>query len=87
MFSLAGKRVYVGLRAGSTFQALDLWRKLVGDDAAIGADIARDDRHGVERPLLDAADRAGLRERIADIPASGEHQSSAGQQTRAAHRM
>jgi general secretion pathway protein E len=28
-----GKRVYVGLRAGSTFQALDQWRKLVGDDA------------------------------------------------------
>ena len=29
----SGKRVYVGLRAGSTFQALDQWRKLVGDDA------------------------------------------------------
>jgi type II secretory ATPase GspE/PulE/Tfp pilus assembly ATPase PilB-like protein len=27
------RRVYIGLRAGSTFQALDQWRKLVGDDA------------------------------------------------------
>ncbi len=27
------RRVYVGLRAGSTFQALEQWRKLVGDDA------------------------------------------------------
>lgn len=29
-----GKRAYVALRAGSTFQALDQWRKLVGDDNA-----------------------------------------------------
>jgi type II secretory ATPase GspE/PulE/Tfp pilus assembly ATPase PilB-like protein len=29
----SGKRAYIGLRAGSTFQALDQWRKLVGDDA------------------------------------------------------
>jgi type II secretory ATPase GspE/PulE/Tfp pilus assembly ATPase PilB-like protein len=29
-----GKRAYVGLRAGSTFQAIEQWRKLVGDDAA-----------------------------------------------------
>jgi general secretion pathway protein E len=28
----AGKRVYVGLRAGSTFDALTQWRRLVGDD-------------------------------------------------------
>lgn len=28
----AGKRVYVGLRAGSTFEALTQWRRLVGDD-------------------------------------------------------
>jgi type II secretory ATPase GspE/PulE/Tfp pilus assembly ATPase PilB-like protein len=27
-----GRRVYVGLRAGSTFDALSIWRKLVGDD-------------------------------------------------------
>lgn len=27
-----GKRVYVGLRAGSTFEAVNQWRKLVGDD-------------------------------------------------------
>jgi general secretion pathway protein E len=32
-FASGGKRVYVGLRAGSTFQALEQWRKLVGDDA------------------------------------------------------
>jgi general secretion pathway protein E len=31
-FAGTGKRVYVGLRAGSTFDALALWRKLVGDD-------------------------------------------------------
>jgi type II secretory ATPase GspE/PulE/Tfp pilus assembly ATPase PilB-like protein len=34
-----GKRVYVGLRAGSTFQALEQWRKLVGDDAAAMKDL------------------------------------------------
>lgn len=28
-----GRRVYVGMRAGSTFEALDQWRKLVGDDS------------------------------------------------------
>ncbi|HEY1686494.1 MAG TPA: ATPase, T2SS/T4P/T4SS family [Tepidisphaeraceae bacterium] len=27
-----GKRIYVGLRAGNTFDALTIWRKLVGDD-------------------------------------------------------
>jgi type II secretory ATPase GspE/PulE/Tfp pilus assembly ATPase PilB-like protein len=32
-FAANGKRVYVGLRAGNTFQALEQWRKLVGDDA------------------------------------------------------
>lgn len=28
-----GKRIYIGLRAGSTFDALAIWRKMVGDDA------------------------------------------------------
>jgi len=28
-----GRRVYVGIRANSTFEALDQWRKLVGDDS------------------------------------------------------
>src|SRR5205814_10704061 len=32
-YAESNRRVYVGLRAGSTFQALDQWRKLVGDDA------------------------------------------------------
>lgn len=32
--SEGNRRVYVGIRANSTFQALDTWRKLVGDDAA-----------------------------------------------------
>jgi type II secretory ATPase GspE/PulE/Tfp pilus assembly ATPase PilB-like protein len=27
-----GKRVYIGMRAGSTFEALSQWRKLIGDD-------------------------------------------------------
>ncbi len=31
-FAAGGKRAYIGLRAGSTFQALDMWRKMVGDD-------------------------------------------------------
>jgi general secretion pathway protein E len=31
-FARKGKRVYVGLRAGSTQEALSQWRKLVGDD-------------------------------------------------------
>jgi general secretion pathway protein E len=33
-FAATGRRVYVGLRAGSTFQALEQWRKLVGSDKA-----------------------------------------------------
>lgn len=33
-FASNGKRAYVALRAGSTFQALDQWRKLIGDDNA-----------------------------------------------------
>ncbi len=33
-FAASGRRVYVGLRAGSTFDALTQWRKLCGDDAA-----------------------------------------------------
>ena len=32
-YAKAGKRVYVGMRAASTFEALNQWRKLVGDDA------------------------------------------------------
>lgn len=31
-FAKSGKRVYLSLRAGSTFAALELWRKVVGDD-------------------------------------------------------
>jgi type II secretory ATPase GspE/PulE/Tfp pilus assembly ATPase PilB-like protein len=31
-FAAEGKRVYVGIRAASTFEALAAWRKLVGDD-------------------------------------------------------
>jgi general secretion pathway protein E len=31
-FASTGKRAYIGLRAGSTFDALAHWRKLVGDD-------------------------------------------------------
>jgi general secretion pathway protein E len=33
-FASSGRRVYVGMRATSTFEALNQWRKLVGDDAA-----------------------------------------------------
>jgi type II secretory ATPase GspE/PulE/Tfp pilus assembly ATPase PilB-like protein len=33
-FGATGRRVYIGLRAGSTFEALSQWRKLVGDDTA-----------------------------------------------------
>src|SRR5882672_403142 len=33
-FSREGRRVYLGVRAGTTFDALDQWRKLVGDDKA-----------------------------------------------------
>jgi type II secretory ATPase GspE/PulE/Tfp pilus assembly ATPase PilB-like protein len=38
-YAQSGRRAYVGLRAGSTFQALDQWRKLVGDDAAAVRDL------------------------------------------------
>lgn len=31
--SEGGRRVYVGIRANSTFEALEQWRKLVGDDS------------------------------------------------------
>jgi len=31
--SAKGKRVYVGLRAGGTFDALQVWRQLIGNDA------------------------------------------------------
>lgn len=33
-YANAGKRAYVGIRAGSTFEALEQWQKLVGDAAA-----------------------------------------------------
>lgn len=32
-FAKAGKRVYVGMRAASVFEALTQWRKIVGDDS------------------------------------------------------
>jgi general secretion pathway protein E len=38
-FAASGKRVYLGLRAGSTFQALEQWRRLVGDDAQAMQDL------------------------------------------------
>jgi general secretion pathway protein E len=31
-FAGTGRRVYIGMRAGSTFEALQQWRQLVGDD-------------------------------------------------------
>jgi general secretion pathway protein E len=31
-FAKSGRRVYVGMRAASTFEALEQWRRLVGDD-------------------------------------------------------
>jgi type II secretory ATPase GspE/PulE/Tfp pilus assembly ATPase PilB-like protein len=31
-FAADGKRVYVGIRAGNTFEALAVWRKMIGDD-------------------------------------------------------
>ncbi|HZZ44123.1 MAG TPA: ATPase, T2SS/T4P/T4SS family [Tepidisphaeraceae bacterium] len=33
-YANAGKRAYVGIRAGSTFEALEQWQKLVGDPSA-----------------------------------------------------
>jgi general secretion pathway protein E len=33
-FAREGRRVYLGMRAGTTFEALEQWRKLVGDDKA-----------------------------------------------------
>lgn len=39
-FAAQGKRVYAGVRAGSTFQALDMWRKLVGDDTLAMKDLS-----------------------------------------------
>ncbi|MFI5380796.1 MAG: ATPase, T2SS/T4P/T4SS family [Tepidisphaerales bacterium] len=35
-----GKRAYIGMRASSTFDALEIWRKLVGDDAAAASALA-----------------------------------------------
>jgi len=37
--SQEGKRVYVGLRAGSTFEALAAWRKLIGDERLAVRDL------------------------------------------------
>jgi type II secretory ATPase GspE/PulE/Tfp pilus assembly ATPase PilB-like protein len=34
------RRVYVGMRAGSTFDALENWRRLVGDDGATAAGLS-----------------------------------------------
>jgi general secretion pathway protein E len=38
-FGGTGRRVYVGLRAGGVFEALALWRKLVGDDRLATKDL------------------------------------------------
>ncbi len=35
----SGRRAYVGLRAGSTFEAIQLWRQLVGDDRQALANV------------------------------------------------
>lgn len=34
-----GKRVYVGMRAGTTFDALAMWRRLVGDDGLATSEL------------------------------------------------
>ncbi len=34
------KRVYIGMRANSTFEAIDIWRKLVGDDSAAASALS-----------------------------------------------
>jgi len=39
-FAKRGKRVYVAMRASSTFEALNQWRKLVGDDAVAVESLA-----------------------------------------------
>src|SRR5438046_4576066 len=33
-FAREGRRVYLGMRANTTFEALEQWRKMVGDDKA-----------------------------------------------------
>jgi len=38
-FAAEGKRVYVGMRAGSSLEALAQWRKLVGDDQIATKDL------------------------------------------------
>ncbi|HYO07526.1 MAG TPA: ATPase, T2SS/T4P/T4SS family [Tepidisphaeraceae bacterium] len=38
-FAGEGRRVYVGMRANSTFDALNAWRKLIGDDRAAVNDL------------------------------------------------
>ena len=39
-FAASGKRAYIGMRAGSTFEALEQWRKLIGDDALASSALA-----------------------------------------------
>ncbi|CAN5400131.1 hypothetical protein BH09PLA1_BH09PLA1_33810 [soil metagenome] len=53
-FVSSGKRAYVGLRAGSTFEALDQWRKLVGDDKKALKDLKMVIAGRVMRKLCDA---------------------------------
>ncbi len=38
-FAASGRRAYVGLRAGSTFEALQMWRNMIGDDRAAMKDV------------------------------------------------
>jgi type II secretory ATPase GspE/PulE/Tfp pilus assembly ATPase PilB-like protein len=38
-FASEGRRVYIGIRAGSTFEALAAWRKLIGDEATAVRDL------------------------------------------------
>jgi type II secretory ATPase GspE/PulE/Tfp pilus assembly ATPase PilB-like protein len=38
-YAAQGRRVYLGMRAGTTFEALDHWRKLIGDDPVAMKDL------------------------------------------------
>jgi type II secretory ATPase GspE/PulE/Tfp pilus assembly ATPase PilB-like protein len=38
-YASSGRRAYVGLRAGSTFEALQTWRNMVGDDKVAMKDV------------------------------------------------
>ena len=53
-FASAGKRAYIGLRAGSTFEAIAQWRKLVGDDKAAMKHLSLVIAGRVARRLCDA---------------------------------